>query len=80
MKNLLLAALVAAQTMDKLAVYCSTQSEITWGLFGIFYLALILLRQWDRYMVRQQRMRRQMQIIERAKERRNTCGTFMIRF
>lgn len=70
MKNLLLAALVAAQTMDKLAVYCSTQSEIIWGLFGIFYLALILLRQWDRYMVRQQRMRRQMQMIESAKRRK----------
>ena len=67
MKNLLLAALVAAQTMDKLAVYCSSQSEITWGLFGIFYLALILLGQWDRYTVRRQRMRRQTQMIEKAK-------------
>ena len=69
MKNLLLAALVAAQTMDKLAVYCSSQSDFTWGLFGIFYLALILLRQWDQYTVRKQRMRGQMQVIERAKER-----------
>ena len=69
MKNLLLAALVAAQTMDKLAVYCSSQSDLTWGLFAIFYLALLLIRQWDRYTVRQQRMCRQKQVIERAKER-----------
>lgn len=71
MKNLLLAALVAAQIMDKLAVYCSSQSDLTWGLFGIFYLALLLIKQWDWYAVRQQRMREQKQVIERAKERRS---------
>ena len=78
MKNLLLAALTAAQIMDKLAVYCSTQSEITWGLFAVFYLALLLLRQWDRYTVRQRRMREQVKQIERAKERRRTWECFMI--
>lgn len=77
MKNLLLAALVAAQIMDKLAVYCSSQSDLIWGLFAVFYLALILIRQWDRYMVRQRRMRRQMQMIEKAKERRNSWECFM---
>ena len=69
MKNLLLAALVAAQTMDKLAVYCSTQSDLTWGLFAIFYLALLLIRLWDKYIARLKRMQREVEIIERAKER-----------
>ena len=70
MKNLLLAALVAAQTMDKLAVYCSSQSDLTWGLFAVFYLVLLLIRQWDKYIARLKRMQREMEIIERAKERK----------
>ena len=77
MKNLLLAALVAAQIMDKLAVYCSTQSEITWGLFTVFYLALLLLRQWDRYTVRQKRMHEHVKQIERAKERKRVWECLM---
>lgn len=65
MKNIIIAALTAAQIMEKWAVYCTTQSDITWSTFGFFFLALILLRQVDKYLERQRRMRRTVLQIKR---------------
>lgn len=69
MKNLAIAALLAAQIMEKWSIYCSTQSDVVWGAFGIFYLVLILLHQWDKYTERKMRMQRQVKMIERASNR-----------
>lgn len=66
MKNLTIAALLAAQIMEKWSIYCRTQSDVAWGAFAIFYLVLILLHQWDKYTERKMRMQKQVKMIERA--------------
>ena len=57
MKNLILAALIAAQTMDWWHVFCETQSDIVWSTFMWFYLAMLLIHLSDRYTKRQKRLK-----------------------
>ena len=71
MKNLIIAALAAAQIMDRWCVYCKSQEDITWSLFCFFFLTLLLLRQADKYAAHERRMREANRKIRRLTERRN---------
>ena len=66
MKNLILAALIAAQAMDWWHVFCENQEEIVWSLFIFFYMALLFIRLADRYVAKMKRIRRMDEMLTRA--------------
>lgn len=70
MKNLIIAALAAAQIMDWWCVFCESREDITWSLFCFFFLTLLLLHQADKYVMRQKRMRETERRIRKLEERR----------
>ncbi len=65
MKNLIIAALAAAQIMDWWYIYCRDQNDIVCSVFIFFFLALMLLGQCDKYIARRRRMRETSRRIER---------------
>ena len=66
MKNLIIAALVAAQTMDWWYVYCRSGEDTVWCTLTLFYFYLCLLYWLDKQAEKWKRIRDTSRKIEQA--------------
>ncbi len=71
MKNLVIAALAAAQTMNWWSAYCRSGEDVVWCTLAVFYFYLLLTHHLDKYMAKMRRIERTRIKIKRLAEGEN---------